>query len=234
MAMKQRVGSVALRLVAVGVCLAVSALLVLPAHAASMLEAATNGEVTWKAGVNGVEIQFNSDGSVKRLYSKYTHPVSIADRRGIHTATVIAEEKAKAEIVRFLQQEVATGRVVEEVESELATKTQDSAGDAQNVASRTQRAIVQSLTELTASSASGVLRAVVVLESGYDKDLQEAWVVVGISDKTMKAADTVQQLLDSTAPMEQRHSPPPAPEAASRGSSNGGPPSQLRRGNPEF
>lgn len=84
--------------------------------------------------------------------------MTIADRRGIRTATIIAEEKAKAEIIRFLEQEVATGRVIEEVESTLSTATQESPGGVTNVSKVDERNVIESVAELTSSASAGTLR----------------------------------------------------------------------------
>ena len=69
-----------------------------------------NGTAVWSAGVDGVEIEWNQDGSVKRISSRYDQPVEFADRRGIHKAQIIAEEKAKAAIIRFINQDVSSER----------------------------------------------------------------------------------------------------------------------------
>jgi hypothetical protein len=61
-----------------------------------------DGGTRWQAGIDGVEIEWAPDGSVKRLYSRYGQPVEFADRRGVSGAQTISEEKAKAAIVRFM------------------------------------------------------------------------------------------------------------------------------------
>ncbi len=147
------------------------------------------GAVTWQAGVNGVEIEWNPNGSVKRIYSRYSTPVEFDDRRGIAKAQIIAEEKAKGEIIRFMQQSVASTRVVAEVESDLNKATQQrSSGTPAAVQKTDERTLIETLTEITVSFAAGTLRGVVVLEKGYDDKAEEAWVVVGISEKTLRAA----------------------------------------------
>lgn len=191
-----------------------------------------DGTVTWQAGVNGVAIDLDANGRVSRIYSKYSHPVTIPDRRGIRTATVIAEEKAKGEIVRFLEQDVATGRVVSEVEATLSETIQQNSGTAESVSSVDQRAVTESLTELSSSFSTGTLRGVVVLESGYDKEAQEAWVVVGVSEKTLKAAGAAKGMIEST------EEPAGAEQVvggdAGEAQEQEGVPSQVRRSNSDF
>lgn len=155
-----------------------------------------NGSTTWQAGVDGVEIVWNPDGSIKKIYSRYAQPVEFADRRGISTAQVIAEEKAKGAVVRFMNQAVTSNRLVTEITTDLNKMTQErETGKAANVKKVDQRTLVTNLTEVTGSFAAGKLKGVIILEKGYDEKAEEAWVVVGISDKTIAAANAVQQML---------------------------------------
>jgi len=145
-------------------------------------------EVHWQAGLDGIEIEWGQDGAFNRIYSGFFQPVKFPDRAGISKAQLIAEEKAKAAIVRFMNQEVSSKRLVEQVDTDLetATRTQDGAGD--KMSKETKRKMVETLTEITTSYASGKLRGVIILEKGYDEKKAEAWVKVGISRKTMNAA----------------------------------------------
>lgn len=158
-----------------------------------------DGAVTWQAGIDGVEIEWHPDGSVRRISSRYSTPVEFADRRGLAKAQVIAEEKAKGGIIRFMDQSVTSTRVIAEVQSDInrATQTRET-GQAAHVRKVDERVIMESLTEVTSSYASGNLRGVIVLERGYDETLQEAWVVVGISDKTIAAARGMQQIISDS------------------------------------
>jgi hypothetical protein len=204
------------------------------AASAQSVEKRPDGTVEWKAGINGVTLEFNPNGGVRRIYSKYSHPVTIADKRGVHTATVIAEEKAKGEIVRFLKQEVATGRVVNEFENTVSKTTQEKAGEGKSISTVDQRTIGQSLTELSSSMASGTLSGVVVLESGYDDKEQEAWVVAGLSEKSMSAARATRDMLTETqrpAPIGGGSGSTASPTLAPAGEA---PRSIIRRGNTDF
>ena len=181
--------------------------------AAQSAETHPDGSVTWQAGVDGVKIDFDNAQHVRRIYSKTSHPVSIPDKRGIHTATVIAEEKAKAAIVRFLQQDVVSGRAVTEVDATLSKTVQEKNKAGESLSTTDQRNIVQNLTEFTGSVASGTIRGVVILESGYDPKEQEVWVVAGVSDKTIAASKAAGEMMaaPAAAPVEGHSikSPPP-------------------------
>lgn len=154
-----------------------------------------DGTTVWQAGVDGVEIEWNEDGTVKRIYSRFSTPVEFPDRRGIAKAQVIAEEKAKAGIIRFMNQSVTSARVVAEVQSDLNKATQErKTGSGATVVKTDQRILLETLTEVTGSFAAGTLRGVVVLEKGYDDKKQEAWTVVGISQKTIEASRAVRDM----------------------------------------
>jgi hypothetical protein len=87
-----------------------------------------------------------------------------------------------------MSQNVSSIKLVEQVDtdSEAATRLQDGSRDA--ITKETKRKMVETLTEITSSYAAGKLRGVIILEKGYDEKKGEVWVKVGISKKTMNAA----------------------------------------------
>ena len=197
-------------------------------HAQS-IEKAEDG-MTWQAGVDGVKIDFDNAQHVRRIYSKVAQAVTIADRRGIQTATVIAEEKAKANIIRFLRQDVVSGRAVTEVDATLSQSVQKSGTAGDGISTIDQRNIVQGLTEFTGSVSSGTLNGVVVLESGFDSRNKEAWVVAGISDKTMAAAQAARSMMADPV-KSSIAAPAPAGQAAGKQVDT---PAQVRRSGSDF
>jgi len=178
------------------------ALLCGPAATAGTVDANPDGSAVWQAGVDGVEVEWNNDGSVKRISSRFGTPVEFGDRRGISKAQIIAEEKAKAAIVRFLKQDVSSTRVTTEMQNDLNHATQErQTGEKATVKKVDQRMMMESLSEVTTSFASGKLRGVIILEKGYEAKTEEAWVVVGISDKTIKAAAGVKEMTEEQKPV---------------------------------
>ena len=111
------------------------------------------------------------------------------DRQGINKAQIIAEEKAKAAIIRFMDQHVASARVVAEVQNDMsqAPRTQGTKQD-ENIQKTSQRQMLECSSKVTSSAAAGKLSGVIILERGYDQKEELAWVKVGISKKTMGAA----------------------------------------------
>lgn len=171
----------------------------------------------WQAGVDGVEIDWTPEGDFDRIYATFYQTVSVPDRRGISQAQVIAEEKAKAAIVRFLDQSSSTNRLVVEVakDTEDATNSVTTKEGGGGISKEVKRSLLASLTEVTHSYAEGRLRGVIALEKGYDAQKQEAWVKVGMSRRTMNAATSVQKALAAPTAMADSTDASPATPTAS-------------------
>lgn len=168
----------------------------------------TDGSMVWQAGVDGVVIEWGPDGNFQRVYASYTQPVSVPNAHGIRTAKKVAEERAKAQIVRFMEQDLTDTRVTETV-TEDVQKSIAAAGAI--VSEQASNQVINSFTEVTRSSAMGQLRGVIVLEEGYDESTKEAWVKVGLSSRTMRAAQSVRDAIQETAPQARDHGTPQSP-----------------------
>jgi hypothetical protein len=155
----------------------------------------TDDSRIWRAGIDGVEVEWANDGTVRRISSQASQPVQFPDRRGIRKAQTIAEEKAKAAIIRWLKQESFTSRVVTEINQDLETASRERSGDGDSWSKTNQRTMVENLNEVVGSFAKGSLRGVMILERGYDEGNEEAWVKVGISKKSIAATGQVNNML---------------------------------------
>jgi hypothetical protein len=162
------------------------------------VQANANGTSTLK--LDGIDIDFDASGNWSAIYSTYTQPVDFPDRRGIKKAQIIAEEKGKAQIIRFLNQEVSSDRLVEEVDKtvENAERTLGTGKD-DKFTRTSQRQMVESVKEFTHSFGSGNLRGVTVLETGYNEKAEEVWVRIGISRKTIAIANSLGQGMNGGA-----------------------------------
>jgi hypothetical protein len=172
-----------------------------------------DGTTVWQAGIDGVEIEWAPDGSFDRIYSRVSHPVNFPDRQGITKAQIIAEEKAKAAIIRFMDQRVASARVVAEVQNDMSQATRNrGTRQEEDVQKTSERKMVESLSEITSSASIGKLRGVIILERGYDQKEELAWVKVGVSKKTMGVSDSLHDALSRKpvpAPTQQNKSTNP-------------------------
>jgi hypothetical protein len=176
----------------------------LHAYANSEVTKDDNKNTVWQAGVDGVEIEWGPDGAFKRIYSSYNQSVLFPDRQGILKAQTIAEEKAKAAIVRFMNgEQVSSSRVITEVSADMETASRSQGSGKEDTLSKENiRKMTSELKEVTSSYASGRLRGVILLEKGYDEKRGEAWTKVGISRKTMDAAQSLSSAIndpDSTS-----------------------------------
>jgi hypothetical protein len=138
---------------------------------------------------DGYCAQDSSDGIIleearSRVVSVYRQPVKFLDRSGVRKATVIAQERAKGNIVRFFSQEQSTSREIEEVDQggEEATRIVDSNGDL--VARKITRNQSEILRQLDASFAVSNLKGILQIEESYDKELSEVCVAMGYSAKS--------------------------------------------------
>ncbi len=143
--------------------------------------------------LDGLDIVFDASGKWDKIYSTYTQPVDVPDRRGIKKAQVIAEEKGKAQIVRFLNQEVSSERLVDEVDTTLQTAVHETGSEKEHLAKSTQRVMSESVREFTRSFSRGTISGLTILGEGYNSTAEEAWVKVGFSRATMRIAEGIRQ-----------------------------------------
>jgi hypothetical protein len=145
--------------------------------------------------LDGLDIEFDATGNWTRMYSTYRQPVGFPDRQGLRKAYTIAEEKGKAQVVRHLEQEITSERLVEEVDNatQQATRTQN--GQSASINKTTRPHMVESVRELTRSFSRGTLRGVTVLEQGYDEKAEEVRVKIGISRTSIRLSDHLLQAM---------------------------------------
>ena len=186
---------------------------------AGKVELDSDNDIVWQAGSEGVEIEWSPDGSFNRVYSTFYEPVRFPDRAGISKAQMIAEENAKGNIVRFIKQNSSSDRLVTQIDTDTDTaiRTKSEAGDA--ISKETKRMMVSTVTQVTRSFASNDLRGVILLEKGYDQKKEEAWVKVGISRKTMNAAQSLSNAISA-----------PSTGSSTEGVRSSGSPTDLRQG----
>lgn len=156
-----------------------------------------DGDIVWQAGINGVEIEYDQAGSFKRVYSQKCNPVRIPDREGINKASEIAEEYAKGAIIRFIEQNSFGSNLVSQIssDSERAVRSQTVGSDVLN--SETSRQMSETLIKAVGSDFRGRLVGVLLLESGYDPKKREACVRVGVSLKSLAAANSLSNAISN-------------------------------------
>lgn len=146
----------------------------------------------------GVELKFDANGQLLSVKSTFFHPVDFPDRRGINKAYIIAEEKAKANIARYMRQVSSSTRTVREVDDSLSKATRNSSGEGASWSKENTRKVIETLEEVTGSSAQAVLQGVRILERSYDEKAEEVKVVVGINRQSRAGAAQLEQSMSSS------------------------------------
>ena len=141
----------------------------------------------------GVELKFDASGQLLSLKSTFFHPVDFPDRRGINKAYVIAEEKAKANIARYMRQVSSSERTLREVDESFSTASRSSGTQGSSWTKDNTRKVIESLEEVTGSKAQAILKGVRIIERSYDERAEEVKVVVGINRQSMAGADQLDQ-----------------------------------------
>lgn len=155
----------------------------------------------------GVELRLDRSGKLLSIKSTHQHPVEFQDRRGINKAYIIAEEKAKANIARFMNQTVSTSRVTTELDDSTSLSSRNRSNSGESWTKDNSRKVTESLMEITTSQASAILRGVRVIERSYNEKNEEVSVVVGINRESAQAAQQLQKGIGGEDGSEKTKSP---------------------------
>lgn len=142
--------------------------------------------------ITGVQYEVDDNGQFARIRATAEADLEFGDRKDIRTATQKAQMRAKANIAKFLSERVSSEEVMNEIEKSM-TNTDGKSKQA-------MRETISEYTETIRNSAEALLKGVIVTKSDVNKDEKYVQVEVGLSPKTMNAADTLNKGLstDST------------------------------------
>lgn len=142
--------------------------------------------------VTGVTYEVNENGEFARIRSVGEAELEFGDRKDIRVATQKAQLRAKANIAKFLSERVKSEEVMNEVINSM-TNTNGQSKEA-------MRETVETYTESISNSAEALLKGVIATKTDINKDEKYVQVEMGLSPKTMNAADTLNKVLktDST------------------------------------
>lgn len=133
--------------------------------------------------VTGVNYEVDENGEFARIRSTGEAELEFGDRKDIRTATQKAQMRAKANIAKFLSERVSSEEVISSIEKSMT-----------NTAGKSKEAIretIDTYTENIHNSAEALLKGVIATKTDVNKDEKYVQVEVGLSPKTMKAADTL-------------------------------------------
>ena len=137
--------------------------------------------------------------SAKRMISVARTPVKFDDSSGRRKARVIAQERAKGEIVRFFEQNQASIRTIKaaDTDSETATAITDQNGRTSSKSYTREQS--DTLVEMETSIAAGDLSGILQVEEHFDDSTQEMCVAMGFSAKSAQAAQDAQSWMEGGA-----------------------------------
>lgn len=131
-------------------------------------------------------IVMDKDGNWERIFAKGTASVDFDDEDEYEDALMEAEAKAKANIAHFLKEEVSSDKFI----NSLSKKIKESSSDGQKQSVKINKKKLKVTGTAIRNSASSLLKGVLVLCNSIDSKNKKAVVVVGVSPKTQKAADS--------------------------------------------
>jgi hypothetical protein len=151
----------------------------------------SNTELLLEDEILGVEVKLDNQGNMLSAVSSYSQVVDIPDRRGLNKAYLIAEEKAKAQLIRFINQDITTTRAIEQIEKSIENASRNSSSKEENWNKLNSREIKEIVTEISTSTARGVLKGLKVISKSYDEKKEEVTVVVGVNQKNLASAKAI-------------------------------------------
>jgi hypothetical protein len=161
--------------------------------------------------VLGVEVKFDNDGNLISAVSTFHEPVNFPDRSGINKAYIIAEEKAKAQLARFISQESASERTVEMINSEVSKAERNKSGQGVQWSKNDAREIRSTLTEMSSSRAREILKGVRILKRSFDEKKEEVTVTIGINQRSTSAANQLKDNQSAQTPASKQKNFPSQP-----------------------
>jgi hypothetical protein len=142
------------------------------------------------------------DAERKRVVSVYRQPIVIPDASGVRKARVIAQERAKGEMVRFFDQSQSTIRTVASEDSSAGTSTRTTGPGGETVTSQFTREQTEVLREIETSYASGDLSGVIQVEEAINENVDEVCVAMGFSAKSAAGAREAQGWMQESRDIE--------------------------------
>jgi hypothetical protein len=142
-------------------------------------------------GPEGVTLELDDEAPHKliRLRAIGESAIPLGDRKDVQRATKIATLKAKAAISKYLNEDIKTEEVVEQISESI----QQSDGQV----STASRHDVERLVETIRDSSSAFMKGVIVLEQNVDQTNKRVIVTIGTSEKSQQAADQARRSLNT-------------------------------------
>lgn len=146
---------------------------------------------SYKGITTGVEIEFSKDKTNwERIKAKGESDLMFGDRKDIQQATKKAIMNAKANISKFLSEEIRSEEAFNEITEILS--------DTNNQKKSSSRKNVDILINNITVNSQNILKGLLVLEQNINQKEKYLVVTIGMSKKTIEAAENIKKSLDTS------------------------------------
>ena len=148
--------------------------------------AQTESPIVYQEPTTGVEIVFAPDGkNWDKIIANGESELLFGDRKDVRKATSKATLRAKANIAKFMKEKLKTTETLEEITKTISSSTNSNG----SVSTGAERKTVETMIESISNSSEAILKGILVLEQQINQKDKYVKMQVGVSRKTMKAAD---------------------------------------------
>jgi hypothetical protein len=178
-------------------------------------------EVEFLETAGTVQLQFSDEGEWLLIKTSGTAPINFNHAQGREDAFILATMRAKRNLIEFLQNDVKSGKVTENITKSvlkdiISSKTNEErkknkdtksddllGGDSeidQNQYSQEDRTranrLSQLVTETITDNANGILRGAFISKREVDRDSNMVSVTIQVSKKSINTAATVRTMMN--------------------------------------
>ena len=144
--------------------------------------------IVYQEPTTGIEIVFTPDGTNwEKIIANGESELLFGDRKDVRKATSKAILRAKANIAKFMQEKLTTTETLEEITKTIANSINSNG----TVSTAAERKTVETVIESISNSSEAILKGIIVLEQQINQEDKYVKIQVGVSRKTMKAADSL-------------------------------------------
>ena len=134
-------------------------------------------------------IVMDKDGTWLKIFAKGSAAIDFADEDEKEDALMEAEMKAKAQIAKFLKEDISS----DEYLNNMSKKLKELNSDGKNQTTKISKKTLKVKSMAISNQAESLLKGVLILCESVDPKAKKAIVIVGVSPKTQRAADSARE-----------------------------------------
>ncbi len=131
-------------------------------------------------------IVMDEQGNWQKLFAKGIASVDFADEDEYQDAIEEAEIKAKAQLAHFLKEQITSDKFLDTVSKKL----KEIQGNGETQTKKINKKTLKIRSQRIHNSAHSLLKGIVILCESVDPKQKRAEVIIGVSPKTQRAADS--------------------------------------------